>query len=654
MKEIAEVIYCVCKLKHDIRVESKIDLAREEIEKCLKTDVKTIETIPTLIKIYPFNNLNDEIIHRMTRLLYLGKAQGFLVKIHNLKDAIKLSKRSTYLREIYCVLLIDKDQVIELVKLLNPSISNTIHLNKLEEFIDIAPNVQLFNQPLSTNLSLVTLIIVPIQTLLEYSNEVIKLPYVTFTKQYTALKKKLDIMEKGVEKGINELLMHLKHGFKRMPWLGLFKEHIGDYIDWAFSDFRTWGLHFIHKHEGKADPWLARSCVNLLEVKEGETILDPFCGSGTFIADAPLMGINAIGVDINPLSTLIAKVKSKLIEIPVSELKDTIIKISEKNPVNIIIEPELKEKIYELRKGSLIKEKNIKEILFMKQLIDNIAIDDLIKDFLYVILSRSITEIFEKRRFTNASLLQNFLKDAVTFYLYTYASQQILSKLDIELKGRCEVYTGDSLNIQSVINGTHISGVVTSPPYFDALDYVKPSEHSIILLGLGNEIKELDSRMIGSKSRVSLLDFEVLNELPESSQILIKELLRYGRERKARTILQYLIDMRDCLEEFSKILDEGERAIFVVGKYHHWNFGDKEMRVNGAQVLIDLGESVGFMLEKELTHNISKIEAGRRIREESIIIWKKGDESTKQERKPKRIIEVYQEERSIKQLTEFY
>jgi len=654
MKGSAEDIYCVCKLKHDIRVESKIDLAKEEIEECLKTDVKTIETLPTLIKIYPFNNLNDEIIHRMMRLLYLGKAQGFLVKIHNLKDAIKLAKRSTYLREIYCILLIDKDQVIELAKLLNPNISKNIHLYKSEEFIDIAPNIQLFNQPLSTNLSLVTLIIIPVQTLLEYSSEVIKLPYVTFTKQYTDLKKKLDVMEKGIDKGLNELLMHLRHGFKRMPWLGLFKEHIGDYVDWAFSDFRTWGLHFIHKHEGKADPWLARSCVNLLGVKEGETILDPYCGSGTFIADAPLMGINAIGVDINPLSTLIANVKSKLIEIPLLELKDTIIKIWRKNPANIFIEPELKEKIYELGKDSLIKEKNVKEILLVKQLIDDMASDGLIRDFLYVVLSRSITEIFEKRRFNNASLLKNFLKDAVSFYLHTYASQQILSKLDIDIKGSCEVYTGDALNIRSIINRKHISGIVTSPPYFDALDYVKPSEHSIILLGLGNEIKELESRMIGSKSRVSLSDFKVLNELPESSQILIKELLKYGREKKARTILQYLIDMRDCLKEFSKILNEGKRAIFVVGKYHHWNFADKEMRVNGAQVLIDLGESIGFILEKELTHNISKIEAGKRIREESIIIWRKGDESTKQERKPKHIIEVYREERKIKQLTEFY
>jgi hypothetical protein len=41
-------------------------------------------------------------------------------------------------------------------------------------------------------------------------------------------------------------------------------------------------------------------------------------------------------------------------------------------------------------------------------------------------------------------------------------------------------------------------------------------------------------------------------------------------------------------------------------------------------VLIDLGERVGLTLEGELLHDISKIEAGSRIRQESIIMWRKG------------------------------
>ncbi|RLG15985.1 hypothetical protein DRN63_04745 [Nanoarchaeota archaeon] len=40
-------------------------------------------------------------------------------------------------------------------------------------------------------------------------------------------------------------------------------------------------------------------------------ILDPFCGSGTVLVEAKLLGVNAVGSDINPLAILLAKVKSQ-------------------------------------------------------------------------------------------------------------------------------------------------------------------------------------------------------------------------------------------------------------------------------------------------------------------------------------------------------
>ena len=42
---------------------------------------------------------------------------------------------------------------------------------------------------------------------------------------------------------------------------------------------------------------LARILINLSEIKEGQTLLDPFCGLGTIMQEALLMGVNAVGVD---------------------------------------------------------------------------------------------------------------------------------------------------------------------------------------------------------------------------------------------------------------------------------------------------------------------------------------------------------------------
>ncbi len=51
---------------------------------------------------------------------------------------------------------------------------------------------------------------------------------------------------------------------------------------------------------GMLPPKLTQILLNLSQVKPGQTILDPFCGSGTVLQEALLAGINAIGTDLNP------------------------------------------------------------------------------------------------------------------------------------------------------------------------------------------------------------------------------------------------------------------------------------------------------------------------------------------------------------------
>ena len=47
---------------------------------------------------------------------------------------------------------------------------------------------------------------------------------------------------------------------------------------------------------------LCRILVNLSKAKVGQTIWDPFCGSGTILLEAQRVGINVLGSDINPKS----------------------------------------------------------------------------------------------------------------------------------------------------------------------------------------------------------------------------------------------------------------------------------------------------------------------------------------------------------------
>ena len=45
-------------------------------------------------------------------------------------------------------------------------------------------------------------------------------------------------------------------------------------------------------------PKLARALVNLSSIKKGETLLDPFCGTGGIIIEAGLIGAKILGSDI--------------------------------------------------------------------------------------------------------------------------------------------------------------------------------------------------------------------------------------------------------------------------------------------------------------------------------------------------------------------
>jgi len=53
-------------------------------------------------------------------------------------------------------------------------------------------------------------------------------------------------------------------------------------------------------YPGSMSPKLARCMVNLSGVREGETLLDPFCGTGGILIEAGLIGAKVIGVDIDP------------------------------------------------------------------------------------------------------------------------------------------------------------------------------------------------------------------------------------------------------------------------------------------------------------------------------------------------------------------
>lgn len=65
--------------------------------------------------------------------------------------------------------------------------------------------------------------------------------------------------------------------------------------------------HPFHSYPARMHPATARI---LVDIVGGDTLLDPFCGSGTVLVEACAAKVRAIGVDLNPLAIMVARAKT--------------------------------------------------------------------------------------------------------------------------------------------------------------------------------------------------------------------------------------------------------------------------------------------------------------------------------------------------------
>lgn len=72
-------------------------------------------------------------------------------------------------------------------------------------------------------------------------------------------------------------------------------------------------IHSFHRWYGKLVPAIPAAAIELWSAP-GELVLDPFAGSGTTLVEARVAGRAAEGTDVNPLATLLSRVKTRALE----------------------------------------------------------------------------------------------------------------------------------------------------------------------------------------------------------------------------------------------------------------------------------------------------------------------------------------------------
>src|SRR5437667_9224699 len=73
--------------------------------------------------------------------------------------------------------------------------------------------------------------------------------------------------------------------------------------------------HYLFRYPAKFHPPVVRHLIERF-TDEHQTILDPFCGSGTLLVEASICGRSATGTDVDPLAVFVSKIKTHRYSMP--------------------------------------------------------------------------------------------------------------------------------------------------------------------------------------------------------------------------------------------------------------------------------------------------------------------------------------------------
>lgn len=359
--------------------------------------------------------------------------------------------------------------------------------------------------------------------------------------------------------------------------------------------------HGIHTYPAMFIPQVGR---RLLETysKEGDTICDIFCGSGTALVESRLLGRNAYGIDLNPLAIFLAHAKTtpinpqKIIKEYIS-LLDKIEKIKDSQ----IKRPEFKNIDF------WFKDKVIIKLAKLKKAIKEIK-DKPIQNFLMVAFSETVRYSsnckngeFKLVRIKGEKL-EKHDPDVIGIFR-KHAEKNIVGMTqfykDAKKGSWTKIIYGDSSK-DNGIKEKSIDCIITSPPYGDSRTTVAYGQFSrlsaqwIDIFDNPNDASGVDNELLGGRATKNLVHLLPSDYLKESLEKITKQ-----DEARARDVLSFYIGLNDCLKQAYKILKSKKYFCLVIG-----NRLVKQVRIPTDFIIAELGEKIGFTCEDIIVRNI--------------------------------------------------
>ena len=367
---------------------------------------------------------------------------------------------------------------------------------------------------------------------------------------------------------------------------------------WNFADDKELLMHTIHAYPAKFPAFIASKAFEYAkdEKVSVNTVADIFCGCGTVALESRVHNKEFWECDINPVATLIAKVKSTTYNI---------VKLN--NYYNIIIEQisnsNYSDEIYDNANERLkywFTKDNYIELYKIKSAIDILPNGKYKKAFLCIFSSilKSCSKWLTKSIKPQVDPQKKTLNVLDTFSLqYNKFIKSVKETTGMQYNPKVVIKNNNFLTIRKLPS---VDLLITSPPYVTSYEYADLHQLSSLWLNYTDDYRSLRKGSIGSTYNSEAIN-NCLDDLNNVGKKIVQSLIENDKMcAKTRSVARYYLDMQHVVQRCSKMINPKGMAFFVVGDTEY-----KGVKIMNSEHLIQSMIDCGFSDLKIAKRNIS-------------------------------------------------
>ncbi len=396
-------------------------------------------------------------------------------------------------------------------------------------------------------------------------------------------------------------------------------------------------------------PHLVRHYIKRFGVSNKETLLDPFCGTGTSLVECKKHSVPSIGIEALPMPVLASKVKTNW-SIDGEQLENHAMCISERvitrlNKQGIRDDPEFTTSISadSLRTLSHSAQKLLlKDSISPLPLHKTLVLLDEIKNenenpyrkYELLALAKALVTIIGNLKFGpevgvgrpkyDTSVIQPWISNIL-------AMKKDLISVAHANECKSTIYQADSRDISKVLPKSSVDTVFTSPPYPNEKDYTRTTRLETVILGLANTMSELrgfKQKLVRSNTRSvykSDEDDKYVKDNPNIQKIandIERRRIELGKtsgfERLYHRVTKlYFGGMYQHLANLRTVLRPGAWLGYVVGDQASY----LRIMIRTGQIIAEIATSVGYHVECiDLFRTRLSTVTGEQLREEVVVL----------------------------------